>query len=102
MLPLGEAAGEEGVDRGADLLDLRVEDRVLVVGRALEAQRLDGRLLVMLSTDPKTEPRFQIADGPETQLVFGIDVDGLAPGTPAIVDASAFGYPIRSLRDVPP
>ncbi len=68
---------------------------------SLESQRLDGRLLVMLSTDPKAEPRFQIADGPETQLVFGIDVDGLAPGTPALVDAAAFGYPIRSLRDVP-
>lgn len=69
---------------------------------SLEAQRLDGRLLVMLSTDTRTEPRFQITDGPETQLVFGLDVDGLAPGTPAIVDASAFGYPVRSLRDVPP
>lgn len=69
---------------------------------ALESQRLDGRLLVMLSTDPKTEPRFQITDGPETQQVFGLDIEGLAPGAPAIVDASSFGYPVRSLRDVPP
>jgi hypothetical protein len=68
---------------------------------ALEAQRLDGRLLVMLSTDSKAEPRFQITDGPETQLVFGIDVEGLAPGTPAIVDGAAFGYPLASLREVP-
>ena len=42
---------------------------------------LDGRLLVMLSTDPKDEPRFQINDSPKTQQIFGIDVDGLAPGT---------------------
>ena len=68
---------------------------------SLEKQRLDGRLLVMLSTDAKTEPRFQISDGPETQLVFGADVEGMAPGTPAVVDAAAFGYPVRSLRDVP-
>ena len=69
---------------------------------ALHAQPLDGRLLVMLSTDTKAEPRFQITDGPETQLVFGIDVDGLAPATPAIVDAASTGYPLRSLREVPP
>src|SRR5262249_9463275 len=37
---------------------------------------LDGRLLVMLSTDPKDEPRFQINDSPTTQQIFGIDVDG--------------------------
>lgn len=69
---------------------------------SLAAQPLDGRLLVMLSTDPSAEPRFQITDDAKTQLVFGIDVDGLAPGTPAVIDAAAFGYPVRSLRDVPP
>ena len=68
---------------------------------SLEAQRIDGRLLVMLSTDAKAEPRFQITDDAGTQLVFGIDVDGLAPGTPAVVDAAAIGYPMRSLRDLP-
>src|SRR6188768_2169034 len=71
------------------------------VPAALEAQRIDGRLLVMLSTDTKAEPRFQITDDAATQLVFGIDVDGLAPGTPAVVDAAAIGYPMRSLRALP-
>ncbi|AMY12415.1 putative hydrolase of the alpha/beta superfamily protein [Luteitalea pratensis] len=77
-----------------------VQIRVSFPG-SLEAQRIDGRLLVMLSTDAKAEPRFQITDDAATQLVFGIDVDGLAPGTPAIVDATATGYPMRSLRDLP-
>ena len=63
---------------------------------------LDGRLLVMLSTDSAAEPRFQITDGPETQLVFGLDVDRWAPGRPTIVDARAFGYPLRSLEALPP
>jgi hypothetical protein len=63
---------------------------------------LDGRLLLLISTDGKAEPRFQISEGPDTQLVFGIDVDGLAPGTEAVVDASAFGYPLRSLAGLPP
>jgi hypothetical protein len=63
---------------------------------------LDGRMLLMLSTDPSAEPRMQISDSPRTQMIFGVNVDGLAPGAAATVDATAFGYPIRSLKDVPP
>lgn len=62
---------------------------------------LDGRLLVFISTDTTDEPRFQINDAPGTQQVFGIDVDGWKPGETRILDASAFGYPLRSLADVP-
>ncbi len=62
---------------------------------------LDGRLLLLLSTDGDAEPRFQIGEGPSTQLVFGVDVDGLAPGAEALIDASAFGYPLRSLAELP-
>ena len=66
------------------------------------AKPLDGRLLLLLSTDPAAEPRFQINDGPNTQMVFGVDVEGWKPGEPALVDASAFGYPVRSLARVKP
>jgi hypothetical protein len=62
---------------------------------------LDGRLLLFISTDDASEPRFQISAGPATQLVFGVDVDGLAPGKEAFIDASAFGYPLRSLAALP-
>ncbi len=62
---------------------------------------LDGRLVVMLSTDDSAEPRFQIADGPRSQLGFGTDVEGWSPGSDVDVDASAWGYPIQSLADIP-
>jgi hypothetical protein len=62
---------------------------------------LDGRMLLLLSTNGDAEPRFQISEGPATQLVFGIDVEGLAPGREAVIDASAFGYPLRSLAELP-
>ncbi|MCE2943058.1 MAG: hypothetical protein ACK5Z1_02140 [Gemmatimonadota bacterium] len=61
----------------------------------------DGRLLLLLSADSSAEPRFQIAYGPRTQLVFGSDVEGWAPGASRVVPASSFGFPIRNLRDVP-
>jgi S-formylglutathione hydrolase FrmB len=64
-------------------------------------QALDGRVYLLLSTDPSDEPRMQIDDTPKSQLIFGVDVDGLKPGKTVVVDEHADGYPIRSLRDLP-
>jgi hypothetical protein len=70
---------------------------------AKDAGPLDGRLLLMLSNaEGEEEPRFQVSDGPETQLLFGIDVNGWKPGEDAVFDASVLGYPLDSLADVPP
>lgn len=66
------------------------------------AGALDGRLLLLLSTDPTNEPRFQINDGPNSQIVFGIDVENWKPGARQTIDARAFGYPVRSLADLKP
>ena len=70
--------------------------------KEVSAQPLDGRLLLVLSTDPSDEPRNQIDDSPRTQMVFGLNVEGWEPGQPALVDSTAWGYPIRSLNSVPP
>jgi hypothetical protein len=70
--------------------------------KGVNAERLDGRLLLCLSTDPSDEPCNQIDDTMSSQLVFGLTVDGWQPEQPAVVDATAWGYPIRSLKDVPP
>ncbi len=70
--------------------------------RERSAAPLDGRMLLMLSTDGTREPRFQITDGPNAQQIFGIDVDGLSPGAGAIFDGSVFGVPRASLSEVPP
>ena len=65
-----------------------------------ETGPLDGRLLVMLSTDDNNEPRFQISDGPGTQLIFGLDVEDWSEGN-IEVGTNAYGYPIESLAEVP-
>src|SRR5215475_14112517 len=62
---------------------------------------LDGRLLLMISTDGSKEPRNQIDNSLKTQQIFGIDVDGLKPGTNAVFDSGVFGYPLKSLDQVP-
>ena len=63
---------------------------------------LDGHVFLLISTNDKDEPRFQIAeDVADSQQAFGLDVNSLAPGAAAVIDASTFGYPTRSLADLP-
>jgi hypothetical protein len=68
--------------------------------QSLSNKPLDGRLLLLLSTKPGTEPRFLVADDTQTQQVFGIDVEGWMPGTTKTIDPRAFGYPVESLKQI--
>lgn len=63
---------------------------------------LDGRMLLLISKNNSREPRFQINEDLTTQQVFGVNVDGLKPGAEAVIDANAFGYPIKSLSQLKP
>ena len=65
------------------------------------AQPIDGRLLLLVSTATEGEPRLQINDTARTAQVFGVDVEAWKPGEPRVVDATAFGYPLRSLSGLP-
>src|SRR3954468_20364042 len=60
---------------------------------------ITGRIYVAIS---KTNDRSPI-DQADTNGVplFGLNVDALAPGSPATVDATALGHPVKSLRDLP-
>jgi len=62
---------------------------------------LDGRLLLLISTNNEKEPRFQISEDLSTQQVFGFDVDGWQAKQIKVVDANAFGYPRRTLTEIP-
>jgi hypothetical protein len=64
-------------------------------------QPLDGRLLLLVSKNNKAEPRFQVSDGANTQLVFGMDVEDWKAGQSKIFTGKEFGYPLQSLKDVP-
>ena len=68
---------------------------------ARSTQPLDGRLLVLLGADSTAEPRQQFAYGLNTSAAFAIDVEGWKPGETRYVDATAFGFPVRWLRDFP-
>jgi hypothetical protein len=63
---------------------------------------LQGRLLLLVSTDSTAEPRFQIGDSPGTQQVYGVDVQDWAAGTTRRIDGSALGYPLPSTAALKP
>lgn len=63
---------------------------------------MDGRLILMISDRDDVEPRFQVRPGIKAIQVFAINVENWTPGVPAIIDDAVFGYPCRSLAELPP
>jgi hypothetical protein len=70
---------------------------------ARSAQPIDGRVLLFISDDGRSEPRTQTDQyrANTTRPIFGVDVDALRPGQDIVIDDSIVGWPARSLRDIP-
>ncbi len=68
----------------------------------VSTKNLDGRVLLMLSTNNEKEPRFQIGVGLNNQLIYGMNVNELAPNKKVTFNEEVFGYPIESLKDIKP
>ncbi len=63
---------------------------------------LDGRIILLLSRNPQGEPREQVSadDLLKSPFIFGLTVDGMAPGDKAVLDDEAFGWPAAHLSDL--
>ena len=70
--------------------------------KELSDQAQDGRLLLLLATNDKSEPRFQVNWGLNTQLGFGVDVDGMKPDQEITLDENSYGFPVRTIGAIPP
>jgi len=71
---------------------------------ARSAQPLDGRVLLFISDDGRTEPRTQTDQyrANSTRPIFGVDVDGLKPDQEVTIDETVVGWPAHSLKAIPP
>ena len=69
--------------------------------KELSSQPLDGRILLFVADNNKTEPRNQVSDDAPTQLVFGLDANNWLPNKSVAIGSAAFGYPIRSISQIP-
>lgn len=70
--------------------------------KEMSAAPQDGHVMLVIATSESPEPRFRVSFTAQTQQAFGVDVEGLAPGTAAVVDDTTLGYPLDSLKDIPP
>ena len=72
------------------------------IPRNKSAKPVDGRIILVVSNNNREEPRFQNnVYRADTQLSFGIDVNGLRPEIDAVIDGATFGYPLKSINEIP-
>lgn len=62
---------------------------------------LDGRVIVILTPDGETEPRYQVDQNIDAPQIFGVNVDGLTAGEKVRVTSSTLGFPAEGLSAVP-
>jgi len=89
LVPLAAAAAQT---------EPRIE---ITFSKQARAEPVTGRVYVALSrtSDARNTP---IQQTDETGVpLFGLDVENLAAGAPAVINATTFGYPVRSLKDIP-
>ena len=67
----------------------------------IDDNTVDGRVLLLLSTNDDREPRHQVRGGVRAIQIFGLEVSALAPGGSIGFDDSVPGYPMTSLVDLP-
>jgi hypothetical protein len=69
---------------------------------SLSDRPLDGHIMLGIAKDEKPEPRYQLREEEaRSSQFFGLDVDALAPGASATIDATTLGYPAISLDQLP-
>ena len=66
---------------------------------AVHPESITGRVYVMISESERRESRLQI--GTHGVPFFGKDVIDLKPGIPVVIDEDVFGYPLKSINDIP-
>ncbi|MBM3291320.1 hypothetical protein FJY84_01430 [Candidatus Bathyarchaeota archaeon] len=67
----------------------------------LNSGPISGRVFLLLSDNDEEEPRFQMSAHLDTQLMFGADVDDFKPGTEFIIPDTTYGFPLKTLDEVP-
>ena len=68
---------------------------------ATQQQPLTGRLFVIIARANDPEPRLQVGSWRSRTEMIAIDVQGLAAGKAATLDALTLGYPLKSVRELP-
>ena len=69
---------------------------------ANQPQPIMGRLFVIIARANDPEPRLQVGGWRSKTELLAVDIPGLQPGGTATVEALALGFPLKSVRELPP
>ncbi|MFC1562225.1 alpha/beta hydrolase-fold protein [candidate division KSB1 bacterium] len=72
----------------------------ITIPRSIKSEPVTGRMFIIITRNDRREPRMQAAR--TGAPFFGVDVENLRPGTPAVIDENTHGSPLISLRQLPP
>ncbi len=61
----------------------------------------DGRVILIITPDGETEPRFQVDQNFDAPQIFGVNIDGLKPGESVRIGNGVLGFPSEDMKDVP-
>jgi len=61
----------------------------------------DGRVILILTPDGETEPRFQVDQAFDAPQIFGVNVDGLKAGGNVEIGSGVLGFPAEDMKGVP-
>lgn len=78
----------------ADTFSVQLSDQAVT-------EALDGRVILIITPDGETEPRFQVKQSYDAPQIFGVNVDGLAPGESVEIAPGILGFPARDMKDIP-
>ena len=78
----------------ADTFSIQLSDQAVT-----EAH--DGRVILIITPDGEKEPRFQVKQSYDAPQIFGVNVDGLAPGESVEIAPGILGFPAKDMKDVP-
>jgi hypothetical protein len=80
---------------------VQAETFSVTIGPGMPQPSYDGRVLLILTRDGKSEPRMQANRSADSAQVFGVDADGLRAGQPVEIGADVTGYPLERAREIP-
>jgi len=95
LLTMGLASSNAGPSSGTARFRYEIS-----FPESLQKEALNGRMLLLFSRDFKNEPRFTAVNWRSPQPFFGVGVEGLKPGQPAVVDEQILGFPLDSIKDI--
>ncbi|WP_033923387.1 hypothetical protein [Sphingomonas sp. 37zxx] len=80
---------------------LRAENFRIELAAPVSDTAYEGRLILILTKDDSTEPRYQVDPNFDAPQIFGLQVEQFAKGQFRVIGDTVLGYPGRRLSDIP-